>query len=85
MKWFGWIWDTRRQRWERVREAEGLSACSKRLGEIVRARGTKDKYATMTGGAVPAFRPLSRTHGYAQEATSPSEAARPSSEQWENP
>jgi len=75
MKWIGWIFDTRRQTWARVCEAEGMSACSKRLGEIVRARGTKDKYATMTGGAMPSFRP--------REATSASERARPSSGQEE--
>ncbi len=57
MTWHGWIWSTQRQRWERVCQEEGLSACSKRLGEIVRSRGTKDKYATMTGGATPGFRP----------------------------
>ncbi len=57
MTWHGWIWSTQRQHWERVCQEEGLSACSKRLGEIVRTLGTKDKYATMTGGAVPGFRP----------------------------
>lgn len=60
MTWHGWIWDTRRQRWERVCEAEGLSACSRRLGEIVRIRGTKEKYATMTGGGVPTFGPAAK-------------------------
>jgi hypothetical protein len=60
MTWHGWIWSTQRQRWEHVCEAEGLPACSRRLGEIVRTRGTKDKYATMTGGAVPNFRPADK-------------------------
>jgi hypothetical protein len=33
MTWHGWIWNTQRQRWEHVCQEEGLSACSKRLGE----------------------------------------------------
>jgi hypothetical protein len=58
--WHGWIWDTRRQRWERVCEVEGLGACSRCLGEIVKLRGVKDAYSTMTGGGMPAFRPRGR-------------------------
>ena len=69
MTWYEWIWDTRRQRWERVCEGETMGACSKRLGEIVRIRGTKDKYATMTGGGCPTFRPAGRSHQTAQDAT----------------
>jgi hypothetical protein len=60
MTWHGWIWDTRRQRWDKVCEAEGLGTCSRRLGEIVKLRGTKDKHATMTGGREPTFRPAGR-------------------------
>jgi hypothetical protein len=60
MTWFGWVWNTRRQRWERVCEVEGLSACSRRLSEILRVRNVKEKYATMTGGGVPKFRPAGR-------------------------
>jgi hypothetical protein len=40
-----------------VCEGDSLSECSRKLGAIVDARGTKDKYATMTGGAMPTFRP----------------------------
>jgi hypothetical protein len=57
MTWHGWIWCSRRQRWERVCEVESLSACSHRLGEIARLRGVKDVYCTMTGGAMPTFGP----------------------------
>jgi hypothetical protein len=69
MTWHGWIWDTRRQRWEKVCEAEGLGACSDRMGEIVKLRGTKHKYATMTGGRPPTFRPAGRSAStFAQDA-----------------
>ena len=81
MQWVGWIFDTRRQRWCRVCAAEGLGQCSRDLGAIVRFRGTKDRYATMTGGAVPSFRPAGKmaagAHRIAQdgiEEGKPSEA-----------
>jgi hypothetical protein len=60
VQWVGWIWDTRRQRWEKACEADGLSACSKHLGEIARLRGVKDRHTMMTGGGVPSFRPRGR-------------------------
>jgi hypothetical protein len=70
MTWHGWIWSTKRQRWEHACEAEGLAACSHRLGEIARLRKVKDADSVLTGGAAPSFQPRPRTHGYAQEATS---------------
>jgi hypothetical protein len=75
MTWHGWIWDTRRQRWEKACEADGLSACSKRLGEIARIRHVPDRYTMMTSGAVPDYRP----RGRGARATDDTEAARPSS------
>lgn len=60
MTWFGWLWNRQRQRWQRVCQAEDMPACSRRLGEILRQRGRKEKYATMTGGGVPSFRPAGR-------------------------
>jgi len=58
--WHGWLWCTRWQRWNRVCSAEGLGQCSRDLGAIVKLRGTKDRYATMTTGAEPTFRPAGR-------------------------
>jgi hypothetical protein len=55
--WVGWVFDTRRSRWDRVCEGDSLSECSRKLGAVVDARGTKDKYSTVTGGAMPPFRP----------------------------
>jgi hypothetical protein len=55
--WIGWLYCLRRQRWERVTQGESLSECSRKLGVIVDARGTKDKFSVMTGGAMPTFRP----------------------------
>lgn len=57
MIWHGWIWDTRRQRWQQVCEAEALGECSRKLSAIVDARRTKDRYAVLTGGGMPTFRP----------------------------
>jgi hypothetical protein len=57
MTWYGWIFDTRRQIWTRVCQAEDLAACSRRLEEIAREHRVKDRYAVMTGGSEPPFRP----------------------------
>ena len=51
--WFGFIWCTRRQRWEKVCQGDGLGACARKLGEIARVRGVKDRHTAMTTGAVP--------------------------------
>jgi hypothetical protein len=58
--WYGWIFDTGRQCWQRVCEADDLGACSRRLGEIAQERRVKDRYAVMTGGSEPPFRPVRR-------------------------
>jgi hypothetical protein len=50
MIWHGFIWDTRRQRWEKVCEVDRLSACSKRLGEIARRRGIWSQSSAGMGG-----------------------------------
>ena len=55
--WYGWFFDTGRQCWQRVCEADDLGACSRRLGEIAQERRVKDRYAVMTGGSEPPFRP----------------------------
>jgi hypothetical protein len=66
VNWVGWIFDTRRQRWDRVCQADSVPECSKRLNEILDARGVRDRYATLTGGREPSFRPRGRGVGAAE-------------------
>jgi hypothetical protein len=63
MLWVGWVFDTRRSRWERACEGDTLAECSRKLSAVVDARGTRDKFATMTGGGMPSFRPAGRESG----------------------
>lgn len=60
-RWHGWIWDTRRSRWDHVCTGESLPECSRKLSSIVDARRTKDCYTCLTSGACPTFRP-GQTH-----------------------
>jgi hypothetical protein len=55
--WHGWLWDTRRQRWERVCSAPTLGACASQLGRIGGRRGIPARWQVMTGGGPPTWTP----------------------------
>lgn len=56
MEWYGWTYE--KGKWQRVTGPhETLSACSRALTKIGKARRVPDRFQVMTGGGPPRFVP----------------------------
>jgi hypothetical protein len=55
--WSGWVWLSKKKRWERAFDAGNIGDCSRQLGQLARERGVPDAATCLTRGGCPSWTP----------------------------